>query len=157
MFAWILAQVSCCSANFNFTCKMQIGRIKNIPFIYKTIIEIVMAAAEMVLKASDVVILEFLMWRPVRPKSTIINCAAVTFAVSFYFFFNRNTLAVAVLYLQFMKKAASCVVLFFLSWIEQLVTRKVESIWSAKCCHKFLSYQFDNYLFWAEIEAVIDR
>lgn len=47
---------------------MQIGRIKNIPFIYKMIIEIVMAAAEMVLKASDVLILEFLMWRPVRPQ-----------------------------------------------------------------------------------------
>lgn len=47
---------------------MQIGRIKNIPFIYKTIIEIVMAAAEMVLKASDVLILEFLMWRPARPQ-----------------------------------------------------------------------------------------
>lgn len=47
---------------------MQIGRIKNIPFIYKTIIETVMAAAEMALKASDVLILEFLMWRPVRPQ-----------------------------------------------------------------------------------------
>ena len=33
---------------------MQIGRIKNIPFIYKTIIETVMAAAEMVLKALEV-------------------------------------------------------------------------------------------------------
>lgn len=65
---WVLAQVSCYSANFNFTYKMQIGRIKNIPFIYKMIIEIVMAAAETVLKASDVLILELLMWRPVRPQ-----------------------------------------------------------------------------------------
>lgn len=32
------------------------------------IIETVMAAAEMVLKASDVLILEFFTWRPVRPQ-----------------------------------------------------------------------------------------
>lgn len=47
---------------------MEIGGIKNIPFIHKVVIEIVEAAAEMVLKASDVLILESLMWRLVRPK-----------------------------------------------------------------------------------------
>lgn len=61
MYVWVLAWVSCYPANFNFTYKMQIGRIKNIPFIYKMIFEIVVAAAEMVLKASDMLILEFLM------------------------------------------------------------------------------------------------
>lgn len=39
---------------------MQIGRIKNVPFLYKMIIEIVVAAAEIMLKTLDMLILEFL-------------------------------------------------------------------------------------------------
>lgn len=62
------------------------------------IIEIVMAAAEMVLKASDTLILEFLMWRPVRPQKCN-NKLCCCYFCSVLSLLDRTTMLMAMLHL----------------------------------------------------------
>lgn len=123
---WVLAQVSCYSANFNFTYEMQIGRIKNIPFIYKMIIEIVMAAAEMVLKASDMLILVFLMWRPVRPQKYNNKLCRCYFCSVLFFFFKQNHNSDG--YAAFTVREESCYMVPFLFFFFFYISQNSQSL-----------------------------